>query len=110
MLFRSKAFAHITGGGIAANMSRVLPSAADARLDRTSWSPPPVFGLLAARGSVPAEEMERAFNMGVGMTAVVAATDATKALGLLAARGVPAWPLGEIVPGSGRAELHGHHR
>jgi len=105
-----KAFAHITGGGIAANMSRVLPSAADARLDRTSWSPPPVFGLLAARGSVPAEEMERAFNMGVGMTAVVAATDATKALGLLAARGVPAWPLGEIVPGSGRAELHGHHR
>jgi len=105
-----KAFAHITGGGIAANMSRILPSAADARLDRTSWSPPPVFGLLAARGSVPAEEMERAFNMGVGMTAVVAATDATKALGLLAARGVPAWPLGEIVPGSGRAELHGHHR
>jgi phosphoribosylformylglycinamidine cyclo-ligase len=104
-----KAFAHITGGGIAANMARVLPSGVDARLDRASWSPPPVFQVLAARGSVSAAEMERAFNMGVGMTAVVAAADAALALSVLAARGVPAWLLGEIVPGTGRAELHGQH-
>ena len=105
-----KAFAHVTGGGIAANTARVLPHGADARLDRASWAPPPVFALLSSRGSVPPRELERVFNLGVGMTAVVAAADADKALGLLTARGVPAWPLGEIVPGTGRAILHGRHR
>jgi phosphoribosylformylglycinamidine cyclo-ligase len=103
------AFAHITGGGLAANMTRVLPPDADALLDRGSWSPPPLFGLLAGLGSVDAREMEQVFNMGVGMTAVVAAPDSDKAIGVLAGRGVPAWPLGEIVGGSGRARLTGRH-
>src|SRR5262249_59144825 len=57
------AFAHITRGGLAANMARVLPPDADARLDRASWSPPPVFGVLAMLGSVDADEMEHVFNM-----------------------------------------------
>jgi phosphoribosylformylglycinamidine cyclo-ligase len=105
-----KAFAHITGGGIAANTARVLPASADARLDRASWTPPLVFDLLAARGSVPTQEMERVFNLGVGMTAVIAAADADKAVGQLAARGVPAWVIGEIVSGTGRAMLLGRHR
>ncbi|HEX6931491.1 MAG TPA: phosphoribosylformylglycinamidine cyclo-ligase [Streptosporangiaceae bacterium] len=104
-----RAFAHITGGGLAANTARVLPPDADALLDRASWSPPPVFGLLARLGSVEAEEMEHVFNMGVGMTAVVAADDADEAVRLLAERGVPAWPIGEIVGGSGRARLTGRH-
>jgi phosphoribosylformylglycinamidine cyclo-ligase len=104
-----KAFAHITGGGITANTARVLPASADARLDRASWTPPAVFGLLAARGSVPAQELERVFNLGVGMTAVIAAADADKALSQLAALGVPAWVIGEIVPGTGRAALYGRH-
>lgn len=103
------AFAHITGGGLATNTARVLPPDADALVDRGSWSPPPVFGLLARLGSVDAREMEQVFNMGVGMTAVVAAGDADKAISLLAERGVPAWPLGEIVAGSGRARLTGRH-
>jgi phosphoribosylformylglycinamidine cyclo-ligase len=81
----------------------------DAVLDRSSWSPAPVFGLLAARGAVPAEEMERVFNMGVGMVAVVSRPDAGRALDLLASRSVPAWVLGEIVPGSGTARLTGRH-
>jgi len=101
------AFAHITGGGLAANTARVLPPDADAVLDRGSWSPPPVFGLLAGLGSVDAREMEQVFNMGVGMTAVVAAADADEAISVLTERGVPAWPLGEIVAGSGRAVLTG---
>jgi phosphoribosylformylglycinamidine cyclo-ligase len=106
---RVRAFAHITGGGLAANMARVLPPDADAVLDRASWSPQPVFGLLASLGSVDADEMEHVFNMGVGMTAVVAATDADDAIGLLAERGVPAWPLGKIVSGAGRTRLTGRH-
>ena len=103
------AYAHVTGGGLAANLARVLPAGADAVLDRASWRPPAVFGLLAARGGVPPEEMERVFNMGVGMAAVVARADADRALGTLASRGVPAWVLGEIVPGTGTARLSGQH-
>ena len=59
--------------------------------------------MLAKLGSVDADEMEHVFNMGVGMTAVVAPADAEDAVGLLAERGVPAWPLGKIVSGTGRA-------
>jgi len=103
------AFAHITGGGLAGNLARVLPPDADARLDRGSWSPPPVFGMLAERGRVASREMERTFNMGVGMTAVVGAADADKAVGLLRRRGVPTWQIGEIVQGAGRVELSGRH-
>jgi phosphoribosylformylglycinamidine cyclo-ligase len=104
-----RAYAHITGGGLAANMARVLPGDADAVLERGSWTPPPVFALLAGRGSVPAEEMERVFNMGVGMTAVIAAADAGRAIRLLDQRGVPAWPIGEVTSGTGRARLTGRH-
>ena len=96
------AYAHVTGGGLAANLARVLPEGADAVLDRGSWRPPAVFDLLAKRGGVPSDEMERVFNMGVGMAAVVARADADQALGALTDRGVPAWVLGEIVPGSNR--------
>ncbi len=104
-----RAFAHITGGGLTANLARVLPADVDAVLDRGSWRPAPVFGLLADRGDVEAAEMERVFNMGVGMTAVVAADDSDRALRLLAERGVPSWLLGEIRPGSGTARLTGSH-
>jgi phosphoribosylformylglycinamidine cyclo-ligase len=104
-----RTFAHITGGGLAANLARVLPPDADAVLDRASWQPAPVFGLLAERGGVEATEMERVFNMGVGMAAVVAADDCSRALRLLAERDVPSWVLGQIVPGSGIARLTGEH-
>jgi phosphoribosylformylglycinamidine cyclo-ligase len=103
------AFAHITGGGLAANLARVLPGHVDAELDRASWSPAPIFGVLAAAGNVPSSEMERVFNMGVGMTAVVGRDSAGPALDLLTARGVPAWVLGEVGPGSGTARLNGTH-
>ena len=104
-----RTFAHITGGGLAANLARVLPPEADAILDRGSWQPAPVFGLLAERGGVAATEMERVFNMGVGMAAVVAADDCDRALRLLAERDAPSWVLGQIVPGSGTARMTGDH-
>lgn len=103
------AFAHITGGGLAANLARVLPPNVDARLDRGSWSPQPVFGLLADHGSVDIQEMEHVFNMGIGMAAVVAASDADKAVAFLRQAGIPTWPLGDVVGGTGRAELTGQH-
>lgn len=104
------AFAHITGGGLAANLARVLPEGSDAVLERSTWTPPPIFGLLAGRGRVDSAEMERVFNLGVGMTAVVSADAADAAIRLLTDRGVAAWPLGTVVDGSGHARLVGRHR
>jgi phosphoribosylformylglycinamidine cyclo-ligase len=103
------AFAHITGGGLAANLGRVLPSGTGAVLDRGSWRPPAVFGLLAERGGVEADEMERVFNMGVGMVAVLAAGEGDRALRLLAARGVPGWVLGEVTGEQDGVRLRGAH-
>jgi phosphoribosylformylglycinamidine cyclo-ligase len=103
------AFAHVTGGGLALNLGRVLPPHADAALDRAAWSPPPVFGWLANRGGIAGEEMERVFNMGVGMVAVVGAHDSDAALRLLTSRGVPAWLAGEITQGTGVTRLFGRH-
>jgi len=104
------AFAHITGGGLAANLARVLPPTVDAVLDRATWSPPAICAYLAERGAVPRAEMERTFNQGVGMVAVLAAADADAAISLLAERGVPAWLVGQTLPGSGTAALTGRHR
>jgi phosphoribosylformylglycinamidine cyclo-ligase len=104
------AYAHITGGGLAANLARVLPGHVDAVLDRGTWSPAPIFSVLAAAGKIPLREMERVFNLGVGMTAVVGRDSTDRALDLLAARGIPAWVLGETVPGAGEARLDGTYR
>jgi phosphoribosylformylglycinamidine cyclo-ligase len=95
------AFAHITGGGLAANLARSLPPSCDAVLQRSSWTPPPIFSVLESYGRVPGAEMDKTFNQGVGMAAIVGASHIDAALRLLAERGVAAWPLGEIVPGSG---------
>ncbi|MEN3535101.1 phosphoribosylformylglycinamidine cyclo-ligase [Microbispora sp. ZYX-F-249] len=99
------ALAHITGGGLAANLARSLPGTVDALLDRDSWTPPAIFEVLAGRGGVPQEEMDKTFNLGVGMCAIVPAAEADRALALLTGRGLPAWVLGEIVPGEGRARF-----
>ena len=93
------AFAHVTGGGLAANLARVLPTGTGATVHRGTWQPPAVFGLLAGHGGIGQDEMERVFNMGVGMVAVVGADDADRAAELLNARGIPTWRAGEVTPG-----------
>jgi phosphoribosylformylglycinamidine cyclo-ligase len=105
-----RTFAHVTGGGLTANLARVLPPNTDAVLERGTWQPPPVFGLLAERGQVGTAEMERVFNMGVGMVAIVDSDHCDRALRLLAERNVPAWVLGQITAGSGIARLSGQHQ
>lgn len=106
------AYAHITGGGLANNLARVIPKGLMARLDRRSWTPPPVFGFVGAHGRVDRVELEKAFNMGIGMVAVVAADDVDRALAILTARHVPAWVLGGIESTEDadlRAVLEGDH-
>jgi phosphoribosylformylglycinamidine cyclo-ligase len=90
------AYAHITGGGLAANLERSLPQGTGAALERASWRPQPVFSLIAELGGVAREDMESTFNMGVGMVAAVAASAQDEALAHLRAREVPAWVLGEV--------------
>lgn len=103
------AFSHVTGGGLAANLARVLPGHLDARLDRSTWTPGPVFSLVGELGRVAQPELEKTLNMGVGMVAVVAADAVDESLAVLAQRGVPAWVLGRIEAGTGRAVLEGSH-
>jgi phosphoribosylformylglycinamidine cyclo-ligase len=90
------ALSHVTGGGLAANLARVLPTDLEAVVDRGTWTPSPIFGLVGSLGSVPPLDLERTLNLGVGMVAVVAADHADAAVARLAARGVPTWALGEI--------------
>jgi phosphoribosylformylglycinamidine cyclo-ligase len=94
------AFAHITGGGLAGNLGRVLPAGLSAVVDRATWAPQPVFALVQSAGSIALAEMERTFNLGVGMVAVVPLDRAPDALDLLGERGVPAWQLGTVSTGN----------
>jgi phosphoribosylformylglycinamidine cyclo-ligase len=102
------AFSHVTGGGLAANLARVLPGHLGADLDRATWTPAPVFVLVGQVGQVPLDELERTLNMGVGMVAVVAEADADRAVELLTGRGVPAWSAGSVRAGHGTVTLRGH--
>lgn len=90
------AFSHITGGGIAANIARVLPANLHAELDRSTWEPAPVFQVLAQLGSIAQADMEQTFNMGLGMVAVVAAGSADDTLTSLRTSGIDAWVVGSV--------------
>jgi phosphoribosylformylglycinamidine cyclo-ligase len=103
------AFAHVTGGGLAANLSRVLPADVDVIVDRSSWIPQQIFNLVAEAGPVSRTEMERTFNLGVGMVAVVTAEGVDAAIRLLVERQVPAWQLGEVRSGTGLVTLQGEY-
>ncbi|MBX6371737.1 MAG: phosphoribosylformylglycinamidine cyclo-ligase [Acidothermus sp.] len=103
------AFAHITGGGLAGNLDRVLPSGLGARIDRSTWAPPVIFQLVAEVGGVDQAELERTLNMGVGMVAVVAEADAERAVEVLASRGVTAWIAGQVFPSEQGTILVGRH-
>jgi phosphoribosylformylglycinamidine cyclo-ligase len=103
-------FAHITGGGLARNLERVLPDGVEAVVERGSWTPAPVFKMIASRGRVERVEMEKTFNMGVGMVAVLPADEVDRALAVLTARHVPAWVLGEVRRGkTHKVHLKGDH-
>ena len=95
------ALSHVTGGGLAANLARVLPPSVHARLDRSTWTPPPVFGTVGALGSVPRADLERTLNMGVGFVAVLPAGGVDAATTLLGACGIHTWVMGEVTAADG---------
>ncbi|WP_030884939.1 phosphoribosylformylglycinamidine cyclo-ligase [Streptomyces sp. NRRL S-1868] len=106
------AFSHITGGGLASNLARVIPDGLHATVDRATWTPGPVFDVVAGAGDVARDELEKTLNMGVGMIAVVPQDAVPDALALLTERGVDAWVAGEITDRGERAEavtLTGDH-
>ncbi len=96
--------AHITGGGYAENVPRILPEGVTARIDTRAWAVPEIFQLIQQRGEISSEEMYEVFNMGIGLVLMVAAGDADEVLGTIA----EARRIGAIVPATGRrVELAG---
>jgi phosphoribosylformylglycinamidine cyclo-ligase len=107
-----RTFCHVTGGGLAGNLARVVPNGLSAELDRGTWTPAPVFQMIAQRGRVDRAEMEQTFNMGIGMVAVVAPEDTDRALAILTARHLDCWTLGTVTKAGKdepRAHLVGQH-
>jgi phosphoribosylformylglycinamidine cyclo-ligase len=95
-----KGLAHITGGGLIDNLPRVLPKTTDAVIDTASWKVPTIFEYIQKGGRIEHAEMYQVFNMGIGMTVIVSATDREKALKLTKGR-----VIGRIEKGSGVVRL-----
>ena len=93
------ALSHVTGGGIAANLARVLPVGSWVELDRASWSPQPVFRVLSEWGGMDLTDTEGTWNLGIGMIAVVRADAADAVITRLVTSGVPAWLVGSVTVG-----------
>jgi phosphoribosylformylglycinamidine cyclo-ligase len=106
------AMSHVTGGGLAANLARVLPVEVRATIDRSTWTPAPVFDLVRRVGDVPQDDLELTLNCGVGMVALVSPDDAERAVEVLAEHDVRAWAAGEVTTADsvgGTVELVGQH-
>jgi phosphoribosylformylglycinamidine cyclo-ligase len=108
-----RTFCHVTGGGLAGNMERIIPEGLVAEMNRATWTPGQIFRTIADLGKVSREEMEKTFNMGVGMVAIVSPEDRDRALAMLTARHIDAWELGTVRTAAEgeekRAVLHGEH-
>ena len=93
---RVKGVSHITGGGFYENIPRSIPKGLGAKIEKKTLKTPPIFDLIAKKGKIPERDMFNTFNMGVGMSVVVAAEDADRALALLREKGEDAYLIGEI--------------
>ncbi|MFM1905372.1 MAG: hypothetical protein RIT32_168 [Actinomycetota bacterium] len=90
------AISHVTGGGIAANLARVLPINAHVDLDRSSWQPPAVFEYLARKNNSELTAFETTFNLGIGMLLIVAADQVSEVKQAITKSGRDAWVAGEV--------------
>jgi phosphoribosylformylglycinamidine cyclo-ligase len=95
------AAAHVTGGGLGANLSRVLPPNCDARIERGSWERPRIFDEIAAAGAVDEEEMARVFNLGIGMVLVIDPSALSSIREALVGEGIGSTPIGTVTAGTG---------
>ena len=91
---------HVTGGGIAANLARVLPVGTWVEVDRGTWAPPAVFRVLADLGGLSLEQTEGTWNLGIGFLAVVSADRADAAIAALSAEGIATWQVGVVADGT----------
>ena len=101
------ALSHVTGGGIAANLARVLSRDMWVEVDRSTWSPPPVFRVLADLGDLDLESTEATWNLGIGFLAVVSAAQAPAAASALAKDGIVTWQVGVVRDGVRPDDAHG---
>ncbi len=92
-----RAISHITGGGFYENIPRSIPDGYGAKIDKNAVKILPIFDLIAKTGNISEHDMFNTFNMGVGMSIVVAKADADKALEILKAQGEDAYVIGEII-------------
>ena len=97
--------AHITGGGLAENVERILPSSVDIQIDAASWEHPPVFDWLREKGGVDTQEMYRVFNMGVGLALIVSPFYAESIARMIQQSGYSCWTIGHVHTGSGRVQV-----
>ena len=97
-----KGISHITGGGFFENIPRCLPEGLTAKIDKAAVKTPPIFAMLQSKGNIPEHDMFNTYNMGVGMTVIVAKEDAGRAI---AALDCGAYVIGEIVSGEERVTL-----
>jgi phosphoribosylformylglycinamidine cyclo-ligase len=104
-----KGLSHVTGGGIPENLGRILPAGVGAAIDAGAWPRPPIFDLIAAEGPVDEAEMERTFNLGIGMIAVVAPGDVPATLALLERSGRQGFEIGQTMAGEG-VQIRGDER
>ncbi|WP_040157774.1 phosphoribosylformylglycinamidine cyclo-ligase [Mobilicoccus massiliensis] len=91
------ALSHVTGGGLAANLARVLPAGVRAEVDRGTWARPAVFDVVQQVGNVPTADLERTLNLGVGFVAIVPESDAAAVLARCDQLDLPAWVAGRVV-------------
>jgi phosphoribosylformylglycinamidine cyclo-ligase len=107
------ALAHITGGGLANNLARVLPDSVEVVIDRSSWRPGPIFELVRRVGDVSTDDLEATLNMGVGMVAVLDPDHADEAVRLLDRQGIQSWICGTVrdapALAASRVRLSGQH-
>lgn len=94
------ALSHVTGGGIAANLARVLPVGSWAEVDRSTWAPSPVFRVLADIAGTPIEQTEGTWNLGIGFLAVIAAEQKDAAIAALRAEGIHSWQVATVHTGA----------
>ena len=106
------AMSHVTGGGLAANLERVMPVELAATIERGTWTPEPVFDLVRRVGGLSQADLESTLNCGVGMVALLPADQVDAAVALLEGYGIHAWPAGRVGEATGRGgavELVGQH-
>ena len=100
-----KGISHITGGGFYENIPRSIPDGLCAKIDKASVKVLPIFDLIAKTGGISERDMFNTFNMGVGMSIVVPAAEAEKALQILTEAGEAPYIIGEIIEGENKIEL-----